>query len=59
MMLKTLDTVNADVLPFFLEAAKALIASSANDPEKAICKALAYISGYYKNTLSNKSILTG
>lgn len=58
-MMKTLDSVNADVLPFFRDAAKSLIASSGGDAEKALCKALAYISGHYKQTFANRSLLNG
>lgn len=50
-MLKNLESVNNQVLSLFSEAAKQLIDSSNGDPEKALCKALAYISGYYKTAL--------
>ena len=47
-MLKTLDSVNLEVLPLFKDAALALIESSGGNAEQAICKALAYMSGHYK-----------
>lgn len=58
-MLKNLESVNNQVLSLFSEAAKQLIDSSNGDPEKALCKALAYISGYYKTALQSRSLLTG
>ena len=58
-MLKNLDACHKDVLPLFREAAVALIERSEGDPEKALCKALAYISGYYKNAMQSRSLITG
>jgi ATP-dependent RNA helicase DDX21 len=59
VMLKTLDTVSKDVIPFFKEAAQTLIKSSGGDPEVALCKALACMSGYYKTALQSRSLITG
>ena len=36
-----------------------MIEQNGNDPEKALCTALAYISGYYKSALSARSLITG
>ena len=47
-MLKTLESVNLEVLPLFKDTALALLESSGGDAEKALCKALAYMSGHYK-----------
>ena len=44
-ILKNLDEVSPDVLPLFDEAAESLIIKCGNDPKKAICMALAYLSG--------------
>ena len=59
VMLKSLESVNKDVLPLFKEAARALVSQSDGDPEKALCKALAYISGHYKHALQSRSLITG
>ena len=48
-----------DVLPLFNETAQALIDQKGGDPHKALCTALAYISGYYKAALNAKSLITG
>ena len=54
-----LEQVHKDVLPIFAETARNLIEDCDGDPEKALCKALAYISGYYKAALSTRSLITG
>ena len=59
VMLKSLESVNKDVLPLFREAARTLVAQSDGDPEKALCRALAYLSGHYKQALQSRSLLTG
>jgi ATP-dependent RNA helicase DDX21 len=46
-ILKNLEQVNATVLPLFADTATQLIEQS-QDPHKALCMALAYISGHYK-----------
>ena len=58
-ILKTLDSVNLDVLPLFKDAALALIESSGGDAEKALCKALAFMSGHYKQKFASRSLLNG
>lgn len=54
-----LNEVSDDVLPLFTETARALIKQKGNDPEKALCTALAYISGHYKAAMNSKSLITG
>lgn len=56
---KSLSEVSKDVLPLFKDAARDLIEKCEGDTEKALCTALAYISGYYKNTIANRSLLSG
>jgi hypothetical protein len=51
--------VNEDVIPFFDETAENLIKAHGNDPKKALCITLAYLSGHYKSVLMNRSLLTG
>ena len=58
-ILKTLDAVNDTVLQLFKESAKEFLTKCDGDAEKAICKTLAYISGYYKKALVNRSLITG
>eukprot|EP00347_Sterkiella_histriomuscorum_P023162 403335713 len=59
LMLKNLDQVNDQVIPYFTEAAKDLIDMCGGNQEKALCKALAYISGYYKTAFQTRSLITG
>jgi hypothetical protein len=59
MMLKNLEAVNKAVLPLFTDAAKTLITNCNGNAEEALCRALAYLSGHYKNALSSRSLLTG
>jgi len=47
-ILKQMESVNQDVLPLFKQAAQELIKQQNNDPEQALCAALAYLSGFYK-----------
>jgi hypothetical protein len=47
------------VLSLFKETAKELISKCKGDPERALCTALAYMSGYYKHELASRSLLTG
>ena len=54
-----LKEVNDAVLPLFEETATALIAQNGGNAEKALCTALAYISGHYKATLNARSLITG
>lgn len=57
--MKNLEAVNDEVLPFFEETADLLIAKNKGDPKKALCAALAYLSGHYMNVLESRSLLTG
>jgi len=57
--LNNLDSVNQNVVELFREAAKKLISKCDGDAEKALCTALAYISGHYKAAMTNRSLLTG
>ena len=56
---KNLDKVHDDVLPIFRATAQALIKQKGGDAEKALCTALAYISGHYKAALNSRSLITG
>ena len=56
---KNLEEVHDDVLPLFTETAKALISQKGGDAVKALCTALAYISGNYKAAMNGKSLITG
>ena len=58
-IVKNLESVNSEVLPFFEETADLLIQKNNNDPRKALCAALAYLSGHYQNVLESRSLLTG
>ncbi len=59
-MIKKLDAVSDKITPLFEEAAKELIAKCKDDPLKAVCTALAYISGHYKGgILVSRSLLNG
>lgn len=54
-----LQEVNDDVLPLFVDTARALIQQKGGDAETALCTALAYISGHYKAALTARSLITG
>jgi hypothetical protein len=58
-IVKNLDEVNAEVLPIFEETADILIKSYKGDSKKALCAALAYLSGHHKNVMEIRSLLTG
>lgn len=58
-IIKNLDEVNPDIIHVFHDAAVALIDKYANDPVKALCTTLAYMSGHYKQALQARSLLTG
>ncbi len=58
-IVKNLEEVNDEVLPFFEETADLLIAKNKGDSRKALCAALAYLSGHYQNVLESRSLLTG
>ena len=58
-ILKNLEDVHADVLPLFEDTAKHLIQQQAGNAERALCMALAYISGHYKAALTTRSLITG
>lgn len=51
--------MHSDVLPLFEETAKHLIQQQAGNAERALCMALAYISGHYKAALTTRSLITG
>ena len=58
-MLNNLAEVNEQVIPLFQETAYELIQQTGGDPEKALCIALAYISGHYKQVIAARSLITG
>ena len=58
-IVKNLEAVNNEVLPYFEETADLLIEKQGGDPRKALCAALAYLSGNYKSVLESRSLLTG
>ena len=47
------------MLPLFIDTARALIEQKDGNAEKALCTALAYISGHYKQALNARSLITG
>ena len=51
--------MNPNIIPLFMDAAESLIEANDADPKKALCIALAYLSGHYKDAMSNRSLLTG
>jgi hypothetical protein len=51
--------VNEDVLPLFNDTAELLIEKYRDDPKKALCATLAFLSGHYKQILGSRSLLTG
>lgn len=57
--MKTLESVNKDVLPLFNDTAKELIDAHRGNAVEALAAALAYISGYYKATMAARSLITG
>lgn len=57
--IKKLTTVNETVLPLFGDAADELIALSDGDARNALLKALAFLSGCHKETMTNRSLLSG
>ena len=54
-----LREVSDEVLPLFVQTAQALIRQKNGDAEKALCTALAYISGNYKAAMMARSLITG
>ena len=56
---KNLEEVHSDVLPLFVETAQELIRQTGGDAEKALCTALAFISGHYKQALMARSLISG
>lgn len=56
---KNLNEVHDDVLPLFVDTAKSLIEQKGGDAVRALCTALAYISGHYKAAMNTKSLITG
>ncbi len=57
--IKNLDQVNPEIIHLFEEAAENLIEKFNGDTKKALCTALAYMSGHYKQALTSRSLLTG
>ena len=58
-ILKNLEEVNKDVIPLFQDASSLLIKQCNGDAERALCMALAFISGHYKTALVARSLITG
>jgi ATP-dependent RNA helicase DDX21 len=58
-ILKQLDEVNESVIPFFDDAADNLIKIHNGDAKKALCATLAFLSGHFKEVMTNRSLLTG
>ena len=58
-ILKGLGGVNQNMVGLFQDTAKELLAKCGNDPELALCTALAYISGFTCSSLVSRSLLTG
>ena len=58
-IVSNLKEVHDDVLPLFVETARALVDQKGGDAEKALCTALAFISGHYKAALNARSLITG
>jgi len=58
-ILTNLKEVNSSVIPLFEDTAKELVEQCEGDTTKALCIALAYISGNYKQGLANRSLMTG
>jgi len=54
-----LQDVHDDVLPLFIETAQTLIEQKGGDATRALCTALAFISGHYKAALNARSLITG
>lgn len=46
-------------MPLFEETAEQLIEKFKDDPKKALCVTLAFLSGHYKQILTSRSLLTG
>jgi len=58
-IVRNLEEVNTQVLPLFEDTAEELIKANGGDAKKALCAALAYLSGNYKSVLESRSLLTG
>jgi ATP-dependent RNA helicase DDX21 len=54
-IIKSLDNVNEQVIEIFRDTAREIIDKCGGDPEKALCTALAFMSGYYKHTMMSRS----
>jgi len=57
--LSNLKDVNDQVLPLFEETSEQLIEDCGGDTKKALKMTLAYLSGYYKQIIESRSLLTG
>ena len=57
--IKNLQTVNDDVLDLFDDAATELIALTDGDANKALKRALAFMSGCHQEQLAQRSLLNG
>ncbi len=51
--------MSTKVLPLFKDTAQEFIKKCNGDAEKALCYALAYMSGHYKGTMTGRSLLSG
>jgi replication-associated recombination protein RarA len=57
--IEQLKEVNEKVIPLFEDAADMLIKHHKGDARKALCSTLALLSGYHKEEMSARSLLTG
>lgn len=58
-VIKNLNDVADEVLPLFEDGADILIKANGGDAKKALQACLAFMSGHYKQVLTNRSLLTG
>lgn len=58
-IMKKLEEVSDNVLEFFSDASKQLAEKFHGDKDKALQACLAYLSGHFKTTMVNRSLLSG
>jgi ATP-dependent RNA helicase DDX21 len=58
-IMRKLDDVSDSVLDLFSDASKQITERFNGDKDKALQACLAYLSGHYKTTLVNRSLLSG
>lgn len=58
-IMRKLDDVSDNVLDLFSDASKQITEKFKGDKDKALQACLAYLSGHYKSTLVNRSLLSG